>query len=330
MSRGLRTTSVILVVISAMVLTGCSREKESNRINAGEGAFTEDIASAMVSGDNTVLIPYTEPDPALEAGPFGASTVIVDTEFTAKDITANYEDSLATHITFNGVDVNIDGEGAVASEGVVTITDEGTYVLAGSLTEGRLIVDAGEQDKIQLVFQGIDISCSNNAPVYIKTADKVFITLPEDTVNTLTDGKDYVKDDMDNVDAVIFSKADLTLNGEGQLSITSNYKHGILSKDDLVITGGIYHIAAVKDVISGKDSVKIKDGTFLLSSMTGDGIESKNDEDNTRGYIYICGGSIKITKCKEGMDSKVIAIAGGIIDITAEEKTTVAANPVSE
>lgn len=315
MLRRLRMISVALTTIM-LLLTGCSGKKEVNSIITGGAAVIEGNtaeSSALASGENVSIKFETESDIVQKAGPFGSSTVIVDTEFSARDMNADHDDSLATHITFNGINVNIDGEGAVASEGIVTITEEGAYVLSGNLTDGRLIVDAGKQDKIQLVFQGLEINCSNNAPVYIKKADKVFITLTKATVNSLTDGMEYVNEDLDKVDAVIFSRADLTLNGTGQLNITGNYKHGIVSKDDLVITGGIYHISAVKDVISGKDSVKIKDGTFLLSSMTGDGIESKNDEDNTRGYVYICGGSIKITKCRDGIDSKVIAIAGGII-----------------
>ena len=313
---------VITLLAFITLLAGCSAKKEiqANSIG-GEDAIKESAdlgSSTVVSGVGTPEASAAVMEPVLYTGPFGASDVIVDTEFSTRDVMTNYDDSTATHITLDGVDIRIDGEGAEASDGELTITAEGTYVLSGTLTDGRLIVEAGDEDKIQIVLQGVNVNCKDNAPVYVKKADKVFLTLPKGTENTLTDGKDYKIKDGDNVDGVVFSRADLTLNGEGSLTITGNYKHGIVSKDDLVITGGNYQITAIKDTINGKDCVKIKEGNFLLHSSTGKGIESKNDDDNTKGYVYICGGRIKVTGCKEGIDSSVIAIADGVLDITVE------------
>jgi len=248
-----------------------------------------------------------------------SSLVVVDKEFSANDLDVGYEDSTATHITLDGSNIEVSGDGATAKDGVLTISNKGTYVITGTLKDGQIVVDAEDTDKVQIVLNGVSITCSNNSPIYIKNADKVFIMLKEDSENTLIDGVEYVQTDDNNVDGVIYSKADLTINGDGTLNITGNYKHGIASKDDLVITGGTFNISAVKDSLNGKDSVKINAGTFNLSAATGNGIQSKNGDDTTKGYVYICGGVINITKCMEGIEGTAIHIDGGTINITAED-----------
>ncbi len=287
---------ISLLTISTLILTGCSSSKVDVKEEGGVG-------TTGTADRSTVL----------------TSTVIVDKEFTERDIEPGYEDSTATHITLSGESIDVAGSGATAKDSVLTISEEGTYVITGSLSEGQIIVDAEDQDKVQMVLNGVNITSSTHAPIYIKKADKVFLTLGEDTKNTLTDGKEYLQSDENTVDGVIFSSADLTINGRGALSITGNYKHGIVSKDDLVITGGTFDITAVKDAINGKDCVKIKDGTFSLSTTTGNGIQSKNGDDTTKGYVYICGGNITVLEGKEGIEGTVILIEDGIIDITVED-----------
>jgi hypothetical protein len=280
----------------AMLLTGCTTSQENQTKSNTSGTTTAQTETIATS-----------------------SSVVVDKEFTANDLDVGYEDSTSTHITLEGSDIVVSGDGATARDGVVTISSKGTYVIAGTLQNGQIIVDAGDADKVQLVLNGISVTCSDNAPIYIKNADKTFITLGDGTINNLIDGKEYVQSDDNNVDGVIYSKSDLTINGDGTLNITGNYKHGIASKDDLVITGGTYNITAVKDAINGKDSVKIKDGTFILSATLGNGIQSKNGDDTTKGFVYIYGGTITITKCMEGIEGTAIIIEGGTIDIIAED-----------
>lgn len=345
MRNRLRGTIALFVII-VLVFTGCSGKSGSEneagvdiadsvtgadkKDSSGDSSAAADTKGTDSSGASSVTTPGSEEGVTVSPGVYGSSTVQVNTEFTARDLKVGYEDSTATHIQLDGSNIQIDGKGASADGSVLTIQAEGTYVLSGSLTEGRLIVDAGDQDKIHLIFKGITITCKDQAPVLIRKADKVFITLAKDTDNTLTDGAKYARTEEDsNVDGVIFSRADLTLNGEGTLNINGNYKHGIVSKDDLVITGGNYNITADKDALNGKDCVKIRDGTFLLSSSSGDGIQSKNDDDNTKGYVYISGGSIKIVKSNEGIEGTVIVITGGDIHIISEDDALNAASGTS-
>ncbi len=307
-----------ILTISAIIFTGCgSSQDNQSELSAGStGNQTETLA-----GDTDV---QEESDTA------AASQVVVDTEFTANDLEVGYEESTAVNITLGDGGINVSGDGADVKDNVVTITGEGTYVLSGSISNGQIVVDAGDSDKIHIILNGISVTCPENAPIYIKNADKVFITLNEGTENTLTDGSEYVQTDDNNVDGVIFSKADLTINGSGTLIITGNYKHGIASKDDLVITGGTYHITAAKDALNGKDCVKIKDGTFNLSAETGNGIQSKNGDDATKGYVYVAGGDITVSKSREGIEGTVILIEDGTIHITAEDDGFNAASGSSE
>ena len=140
-----------------------------------------------------------------------------------------------------------------------------------------------------------------SAAIYVRSAKKVFVTLAEGTENTLANGGSYIAIDDNNIDAVIFSKEDLTLNGSGNVTITAAAGHGIVCKDDLAITGGNYEITAEKHGIEGKDSVRIADGTFTITSGK-DGIHVEN-EDNEEGYLYIENGTFTITSEGDGISA---------------------------
>ena len=256
---------------------------------------------------------------ALNAIVSSTSTIAVDPEFTDRESDPSYDDNTATHITLNGTEIQVSGDGASASGGVLTISSAGTYVISGKLSDGQIVVDAGDQDKVQLVLNGVTVNCSDNAPIYVKSADKVFITLNENTENSLTDGASYIQSDDNNVDGVIFSKADLAVGGSGTLNITANYKNAVVSKDDLVVTGGTFNITAKEDALNGKDCIKIKDGVFNISSSEGKGLTSKNDEDNTKGYVYIAGGTITIKNSVEGIEGTAIIVEDGTIDVTSSD-----------
>ncbi len=162
-----------------------------------------------------------------------------DLSFTARDLKTDYDEASAVKITLNGNSASVSGSGASVSNGAVTISSEGTYLVSGSLSDGQLLVDAAKMDKIQIVLNGADIHCKTNAAIYIRQADKVFLTLAQGSENMLSDGGEYTRSENDdNVDGVIFSKDDLTINGSGSLTVTAGYQHGIVSKDDLVLPAG--------------------------------------------------------------------------------------------
>lgn len=262
-----------------------------------------------------------------------SSTAAIDTQFSERDKDFSYDSKTATHITLNKNAISVSGNGASASGSVLTISAEGTYVLSGTLENGQIIIDAPDTDKIQIVLNGVTIHSEAHAPIYIKQADKVFLTLAADTLNTISDGNTYSLSEVDsNVDAAIFSKADLTINGSGALTVTANYKHGIVSKDDLIVTGGTITVNANGQGLSGKDRVKIADGTFNLTTKS-DGIQSDNTEDPTKGYIYISGGTFNITSETDGLQAEtVLRIDDGTFDIStgggsANASTNAQGNP---
>ena len=246
-----------------------------------------------------------------EAGTFSSADM-----FTERDLAGTYEESGAVYVTLSDDGITGDTDGVVIDGQMVTITAEGTYIFSGTLSEGQIVVDA-DNAKVQIVFDNVDITCASSAAVYVKSAEKVFVTLAEGSQNTLRNTDEYVAIDDNNIDAVIFAKSDLTLNGTGSLTIVSAEGHGIVSKDDLKITGGTYDITAAGHALSGKDSVRIADGTFILTAEK-DGIHAENADDEEKGYIYIADGDFTITSDGDGMDaSNIVQIEDGTLDITA-------------
>ncbi len=243
-----------------------------------------------------------------------ASTAASGTEISADtiaDASEMFTDrDLAGEYTENGSSVITLGEGDVI------ISEEGTYILRGSVENAVVIVDADENAKIQLVLDGVNISNEDGAAIYIRTADKVFITLADGTVNTLENGGSYTAIDDNNIDAVIFSKCDLTINGSGSLSITATAGHGIVSKDDLRVAGGTVTVSAEKHGLSGKDSVRITDADLNITAGK-DGIHSENTEKEDKGFVYIESGSLNIVADGDGISAGAyLQIDGGEFALT--------------
>ena len=236
--------------------------------------------------------------------------------FTNRDKEIGYDDESAIAINLSDGASTADSDSVVIDGDTITITEEGTYILSGSLTNGQIVVEA-ENAKVQLVLDNADINCETSAAIYVKDADKVFITTTDGSTNTVCTSGEFEAIDDNNIDAAIFSKSDLTLNGAGSLEVTCENGHGIVSKDDLVITSGEYVVDAGKHALSGKDSVRIAGGTFDLTAGR-DGIHSENTDEEEKGFVYIENGSFTITSDGDGIDaSYVVEIVDGSFDITA-------------
>lgn len=313
-------------VIMAMSVTACSTVKNSGtEISAAQtsvGLADEATVNGIYSYDDM----FTERD--LDVGYDESSAVKINladdsTTVTVGDDTetdASKADESETDATkADGSETNETenaASGAYISGNIITITKEGTYVLSGALSEGQIVVDA-DSAKVQLVLDNADITCASSAAIYVKNADKTFITLAEGSENILMNTAEYETIDDNNIDAVIFSKDDLTLNCKGTLTINSEYGHGIVSKDDLKLVGGTYNITAENHALSGKDSVRIAEGTYNLTSGK-DGIHSENADDDEKGFVYIASGDFTIESTGDGIDaSYVVQIDDGDFDITA-------------
>ena len=198
----------------------------------------------------------------------------------------------------------------------IRITSGGVYVLNGKASNVTVYVEAGKDDKVQLVLDGVTVTNTNFPVIYVKSADKVFVTTSADSALSVTGS--FVSDGSVKTDGVIFSKSDLVLNGTAALTITSA-KNGVVSKDDLKITGGTYSINAASKAIQANDSIRIANGTLYLVAGT-DGLHAENDDDDTKGFIYIAGGAITIQAGDDGIHATSVAqIDGGTLNIKASE-----------
>lgn len=229
--------------------------------------------------------------------------------FSDRDFETKYQPSQCNTIALQGTTAS--GNGIGINGGTITISKEGTYLLSGNLTNGMIVVDTDKETKVQLILNGVNIHSETSAPIYIKQADKVFITLAENSSNTLSCGETYVAIDENNIDSAVFSKDDLTFNGNGSLTISSPAGHGIVSKDDLRITGGTYEITAAGHGLSGQDALSIADGSFTINCGK-DGIHGENDEDLSLGTVYLGAGNYQITSDGDGISaSSTLYLADG-------------------
>ena len=245
---------------------------------------------------------------------------VLDLDYSKRDLDASYDASSATVITLSGDSASVQGTGAQASADGVVILSAGTYVVSGELTDGQLLVDAGDDDKVQLVLAGATIHNEDGPAIYVRNADKCFVTLDAGTENSLSDGSSYaLEDDSDEPYATLFSRCDLTLNGSGTLNVTSAYRHAVCSKDDLVVVSGTYNISAVEDGLRGRDCVKIRDGVFAIEAG-GDGIKSNKDDKPTKGFVSIDGGTFDIQAGDDAVQGKtLVRLAGGSLTVAAND-----------
>ena len=267
----------------------------------------EDGSSGGSSGGSSSTAAGTASDIAKDASEL----------FTDRDYNDDYAEDGSVHIPLNGDSAEADSDAVRISGTIVTVTEAATYVISGTLDDGMLVVDAPDTAKVQLVFDGVQITSRTSAALYVLEADKVFLTLAEGTENALSNGGEFVAVDDNNIDAALFSKQDLTLNGAGSLTVTSPAGHGVVCKDDLVITGGTYTVYAASHGIDANDSVRIADGLLTLDAGK-DGIHAENNDDASLGYVYISGGTLRIEAEGDGVSAgSTMQLEGGSLDILA-------------
>ncbi len=209
-----------------------------------------------------------------------------------------------------------DAQTIVVEDGeVYNITSEGTYIISGEAQDATIKIAVTDEEKVQLLLDGVTITNESAPAIYVLSGDKIFITTAEGSENAMTVTGQFEADGDTNLDAVIFSRSDLVLNGLGSLTIVSQYGNGITSKDDLKVTGGTLAVGAQLDALEANDSIRIYDGDITIATNK-DGLHSENDEDLSKGYIYIYGGSLYIKASEDGIDGAgIVQIDGGVINI---------------
>lgn len=305
----------LAILVTLMLLFSLISCGKSEHIGADSESLPEEMGKTETDIPGA---PHIQPDSSDSSDvTFPETSTISDEDmFTKNDLKTEYDEDSAVQMELSG-------------EGDVVITEEDTYILSGELKNGSLIVEGDKSAKIRLVFNGVSIENEGGAAIYIKQADKVFITLAENSQNFISNKGEFVQSDDNNVDGAVFSKEDLTFGGSGSLSIASEKGNGVVSKDDLVITGGKYVIDAASHGLEGKDSVRISDGEIHIKSGK-DGIHSENSEDETLGFVYIENGKINIHCDGDGIyGSLEVKINGGEIDIVSGDRSSVEKNDYS-
>ena len=223
--------------------------------------------------------------------------------------------SVDSEIIFDDSVISVSGTGASAQGSVLTVSSAGSYLISGTLTDGQIVVDTGDDETVELIFNGVSVTNTASAPVYVVNASKkVSIYLAQGSVNVLADGSSR-SGDLADLDAVIYSKEDLKIQGSGSLYVTGNYGKGIVSKDDLEVKNGNIFITSVNDALVGKDSVVIEGGNIVINAGD-DGIRSNNDEDEGKGTVTVSGGSVGIVSADDGIKAVgEISITGGTVII---------------
>lgn len=250
----------------------------------------------------------------------------VDTSGTEDASDYIWDASDIVHITLNGSSIAVDGTGATVNGSVVTINAAGNYSVAGTLTNGQIIVDSKDSNIVRLILNGANITCSTSAPILIKSAAKVLIVSEDNTENFVTDGASYVVDEDGEPNAAIYSKSYLSFYGDGSLTVSASYEDGITGKDGLVIKSGTIKVTAADDGIRGKDYLIVKDADVTVNAG-GDGLKSDNDESTEYGYILIENGSFDITSAKDAIQSESsLTINGGTLGIKNSGDVTLTAS----
>lgn len=249
-----------------------------------------------------------------------------DTDVTHADDAENYRVSITGDFTVT----SDTSDGVTQSGSVYTITKAGEYTVTGLLSEGQLIVDAGDEDEVTIVLNGTSITCSSGSPIYVKNASKVEIKSEENSFNEVIDNRTEATEDSsdDAGNAAIYATCDLKLVGKGALVVTGNYNNGIQSKDDLSIKNVIVKVTAVNNAVKGNDAVDIESGNIIAISAKGDGIKTSNsnisNKGNQKGIVTITGGNIDVYAACDGID------AAYVVDISGDGNLNIYTDTYSE
>lgn len=312
----LKRRIIALCLIGTLAFTGCGNQGESGQTDSnlqnGLGNEADSDGGEDIEKEST--------------------PIVVEDVFSNRDFKTEYEKNVA-YIELNGNSATCSSNAVEIKSSTITIKDEGTYVITGSLNNGMLIVDADEQDKTQIVLKNASIHNENGAAIYVRAADKAFITLESGTENIVSSGATFEAIEEEEIDGVVYSMSDLTFNGAGSLGVKSPAGHGIVSKDDLVLTGGTYHVDAKSHGLSANDMLGIAGGTFTIVSgedsihcdmnvYVENGtfeINATDDAFHADENLLIAGGKINITNSYEGLEALDIVVSGGDIKIVADD-----------
>ena len=293
--------TLLLQATLLIVLAACSTATAETTVSDSAAQLSAESEAVNVATDANAV----------------AASSSLSVKYDSEDLNPNTNTADVSYVKLEGDTISYEGENAGVDGNVLTITSAGVYDISGTLNDGQILVDSQYEGTVTLILNGANITSSNSAPIFVRNAEKIIITLADGTQNVVTDGASYVFDsvDLDEPNAAIFSKDDLTINGNGSLTVNANFNNGIASKDNLKITGGVITVNAVNDGIKGKNYIAVNNGTITVNAGA-DGLQSNNDEDADKGFVLIEGGTLNITSVMDGIQAETsLAINGGTVSI---------------
>ena len=318
-------------MLAALALTGCSTT--SNALASGTTAADSSVGTTATTSSATAT------DTAASNSSFSTNVksgekLDVDTHYSEQDL--SWDTSSETAIDLSNPTAT---DGVTVEDGTLTITKAGTYKLSGEY-QGQIKVETADSDAVRLVLDNANITNSSGAALNVVNADEVILYSASGTTNTISDGADYTATGEDDPDAVVYSKADMTIAGEGALKVNGNHEDGIHTSDGLVIASGTLEVNAANTGIKGKDYVDILGGTINVTAQQ-DGIKSTNDTDEGKGWtrlsngtvtvnagddgfkasrvVEISGGSLTVEQSDEGIEAQYINVSGGDVNVTSAD-----------
>lgn len=331
MNKKILTSATSVTLLAALALTGCSTT--SNALASGTTAADSSVGTTATTSSVTAT------DTAASRSSFSTNVksgekLDVDTHYSEQDL--SWDTSSETAIDLSNPTAT---DGVTVEDGTLTITKAGTYKLSGEY-QGQIKVETADSDAVRLVLDNANITNSSGAALNVVNADEVILYSASGTTNTISDGADYTATGEDDPDAVVYSKADLTIAGEGTLKVSGNHEDGIHTSDGLVIASGTLEVNAANTGIKGKDYVDILGGTINVTAQQ-DGIKSTNDTDEGQGWtrlsngtvtvnagddgfkasrvVEISGGSLTVEQSDEGIEAQYINVSGGDVNVTSED-----------
>ncbi|MDR6686597.1 hypothetical protein J2Y41_002158 [Arthrobacter sp. 1088] len=300
--RSFRTYLSVAAVALAVSLAGCS--------NAATSSTSSSTSSSSTAGSTSD-----------SAQTVTAATIEADTHFDSDDLTWDPASEVAVSLADGGSKVTSSASTGVAVDGnTVTISAAGTYRLSGSLSDGQIVVAAGDSDTVRIILDGVELGNSTGSPFSVKSADEAIVYLEDGSSNTLTDATSYAEQGEDAPNAALFSMTDLTIAGPGSLTVNGNYNDGIVSKDGLVMASGKVTVDAKDDGIRGKDYTVLLDGAYQVTAG-GDGVKADNETDANRGWLLVSGGSLTVTAGDDGVKAfNTLSITGGTVTVAESEE----------
>ena len=302
--KSLRTHLSVAALATTIALAGCSVA----------GTTATGVSAISASGTSSTATSGTAQAVSLD-------TLAADTHYDADDLTWDAASEVAVTLADGASSVTSGSSDAVTVDGdTVTISAAGTYRLSGSLSDGQVVVAAGEEDVVRIILDGAGITSSTGSPFVVQSANEAIVYLADGTTSSLSDAATYADQGTEAPNAALYSMADLTIAGTGALTVDGNYNDGISAKDGLVLAAGTVTVDAADDGIVGKDYAVLLDGAYQVSAA-GDGFKSDNEEDEGRGWVLINGGTLNVASGDDGIKAyNTLTIAAGSTTVEESEE----------